>query len=344
MKIGVLAEPSDTCARELASKLGEFSGRPCPVFDLKVQPGTEVCMDRSRIEWAGINLADFDKIVVAGFDFEDPQVPRATPSADWGVWQIDYIVDQQRRSFVTSVLRDLERRGVRLVNSWQALQLGFAKARMLGELQRGGYWVPPWLCSNETAVVRRFCDLHERVVWRPNAGGAMWQLFTERQLDHLVDPAKPPVLLAAHPEQAFVNAFVCEGEVLLELDCSRPHIETYEYMEEVEVREIGSAAGELARAVAHVNAGWAQVTYVMKDGRPCIYEITADPRYGWLPAPFRAYLQTHLARKLLGLPRAGSDDLPAPQRGERDSLFVRRMLVALHELEDTKYPHVPPTL
>lgn len=344
MKIGVLAESADTCARELVAQLESLSGRHCPLFDYSALAEVRVELDQSGIRWDGHDLSAFDKLLIAGFDFQDPLVPRAVAGADWSVWQIDSIVDQQRWSFVSSVLSDLERRGVVLINFGRALEHGFAKARLLAELERAGFLVPRWLCSNEMPVVEDFCKEQERVVWRPNTGRAMWQLFLDKQRLHCVDPAKPPVLLASasHPGQALVRAFVCGDEVLLALHCSAPHVDGVEKMEEVWACDCGPPAAEVVRAVGRIGASWAQVLYVEQDGRPCIYDIDVDPRYGWLPPEFRSYLQIRLARKLLDLPVPGDDILPLPPRRERDSLFVRRMLVTLHELEATKYAEDAP--
>lgn len=342
MNIAVLADAAEPCARELAARIAALSGRHCSLFDLSVPAGTRVEMSHSGVAWDGVELAELDKLVVTGFDFQDPLVPRAVTSADWSVWQIDYIVDQQRWSFVSSVLRDLERRGVFVINSWQALQFGFAKARLLAELNRAGFCVPQWLCSDDMPAVAAFCEERKHVMWRPNTGRAAWQLFLDKQRAHCVDPAKPPVLLAAHPEQAFVRAFVCTDEVLLALNWSAPHLEPFERMEEVWACDSSAVADELVRATKQIRASWAQVLYVVQDGRPCIYDIDVDPRYGWLPAEFRNYLQTRLARKLLDLPAPQADELPVPERGERDSLFVRRMLVTLHEMEATKYAQATP--
>lgn len=342
MKIGVLAEAADSCARELVARIASLSGQDCPLFDYSALAEVRVEMGQSGIAWDGVQLGGFDKLLLLGFDFQDPLVPRAVAGADWSVWQIDSIVDQQRWSFVSSAICDLERRGVVMVNCAHALEFGFAKARLLAELKRGGFLVPHWLCSNEMPVVQRFCDEQKHVVWRPNTGRAMWQLFLDKQRLHCVDPAKPPVLVASHPEQALVRAFVCGDEVLLGLQCSAPHVDMFERMEEVWACDCGALADELVRAVSLIRAGWAQVLFVEQGGRPCIYDIDVDPRYGWLPPEFRAYLQTRLTRKLLDLPAPTAGDLPVPARSERDSLFVRRMLVTLHELEASKYaPQAP---
>lgn len=343
MRLGVLADPADTCARELAARIAEFSGERCPIFDLSVPASDRVEVSRSGIVWAGVDLGALDKLVVAGFDFQDPLVPRAVPSVDWSVWQIDYIVDQQRSSFLASVLRDQERRGIRVINSWHALRLGFAKARLFGELQRAGLRVPAWLCSNDMPVVERFCAQHRYVMWRPGTGRAIWQLFLDKQREHCVDPGKPPVLLAVHPEQGFVRAFVCNGEVLFALICTAPYVDgTDERMEQLSACDSDAVAHELVRAVNQIRADWAQVTYVVQDGRACIYDIDVDPRYGWMPAEFRNYLQVRLARKLLELPPVPAAELPVPAPRVRDSLFVRRMLVPLHQMEATKYAQDKP--
>lgn len=341
MRIGVLAVAADTQANELAARIALASGRPCPVFEYPLRAGTAVALDGDHLSWGGEDLGSFDKMVLAGFDVQDPLVPRAVPSTDWRLWQIDYIVDQQGASFLASVWRDLERRGVRLVNSWHALQFGFAKPRLLAELQRAGLRVPPWLCSNEMPVVQRFCAEQKSVVWRPATGRAMVQLFLDKQRLALVDPALPPVLLAAHPGRTLRRAFVCGDEVLLAVDTSVARVDGWERMEEVWTVDAGPVARELVRALRRIRADWAEIAFVEQDGRPCIYDVDPDPRYGWLPADFRAYLQARLARKLLDLPAPAAGKMPAPERGERESLFLRRMLAVLHDMEATKYTQDP---
>lgn len=337
MKICVLACPADTHARELAREIARISGAACSVFDLSLPPGVPVELSRSRLAWDEIDLSAFDRILVLGYEIEDPLVPRPVASADWSLWGIDYLIDQQRASFVASALRDLERRGVSLVNGWHALQFGLTKPRLLADLGRAGHRVPQWLCSNDMPVVQRFCEEQGRVVWRPGAGRALWQRFEDRQRLDLVSPSKPPLLLASVADGSLRRAYVCDGEVLLALDRTAPGIDDFERMEVVSACDAAPIAAELASALHRVGAVWGEISYVEDGGRPCIYDIDPDPRYGWLPAEFRSYLQVRLARKLLGLPLPGQSELPLPSSRERDSLFVRRMLVTLHEMEATKY-------
>jgi hypothetical protein len=337
MKIGVLTGSGSKEASELVASIEHMSGRSCPVFEFSDPAQVTVEMDQECVIWNGCRLDEFEKLVVIGFDYQDPLIPRAVASADWSVWQVDYVVDQQHYSFVSSVLRDLERRGVFMVNTWDALKYCFSKARLLSVLQGNQFLVPQWLCSNDMSSVQNFCAEEKNVVWRPNTGRAAWQLFLEKQRLYCVEPSKPPVLIAAHPGNQLQRAFVFGGELLLALHCAAPHVADFEYMEEVWCCDSSAVAGELVAAVASIGATWAQVLYTENDGRPCIYDIDVDPKYGWLPLEFRRYLNQRLAQQLLGLPASVVEPLSSNARAERDSLFVRRMLVTLHELEASKY-------
>jgi len=337
MKIGVLAQSVDKECRELVSSIEKISGFSCPVFDISDSAGTTVQLDQAGVVWNGFRLDEFDKLVILGFDYQDPLIPRAVVSADWSIWQIDYVVDQQYYSFISSVLRDLERRGVCMVNTWDSLKYNFSKALLLSRLQESGFLLPQWLCSNEMSVVEKFCTDEKQVIWRPNNGRAAWQLFLDKQRLYCVDPSKAPVLVASHPGFQLQRAFVCGTEVLLALHCSAPYAADFEYMEQVWCCDSTAVAGELVAAVASTGATWAQVLYTEIDGRPYIYDIDSDPKYGWLPIEFRNYLNHRLAEQLLEIPVTTAVPLGDMARAERDSLFVRRMLVTLHELEANKY-------
>lgn len=338
MKLAVLAGAGADGAAALAERIAALSAAPCPLLDATLPPQVPVELSAAGIHWGGVAVHRLEALFVCGIDFEEPQVPREVASAEWGVWQIDYLVDQQRASFVSSVLREAARRGVRVVNRWEALHAGFSRPALLTALARAGCKVPPWLCSNDMEAVKRFCAGQEAVAWRPAAGRARWQLFLDKQREALVDPKKPPVLIARHPDRELVRAFVCAGEVLLAFECAPPRIDGFEHMEEVRACDPGPAAAALERIPALLGAEWAQVSYVPNGDSPIVYDVDVDPRYGWLPAAWRDYLEERLARKLLGLPAPTPAELPLPAPAERDSLFVRRMLVSLHEMEATKYP------
>jgi hypothetical protein len=337
MKIGVLAQSASKESAGLVLAIEKISGCACPVFDISDSSGSTVQLDQTGVVWNGSHLQEFDKLVILGFEYQDPLIPRAVVSADWSIWQIDYVVDQQYYSFISSVLRDLERRGVCMVNKWDSLKYNFSKALLLSRLQESGFLLPQWLCSNEMSVVEKFCADEKQVIWRPNNGRAAWQLFLDKQRLYCVDPSKAPVLIASHPGFQLQRAFVCGTEVLMALHCSSPYAADFEYMEQVWCCDSTAVAAELAAAVAATGATWAQVLYTEIDGRPCIYDIDTDPKYGWLPLEFRNYLNHRLAEQLLEIPVTTIAPLGSTARVERDSLFVRRMLVTLHELEANKY-------
>ena len=60
MKVGVLADSQDSCARELVAQIEDLSGRHCPLFDLCVPADARVEMDQSSIIWDGEKLSAYD--------------------------------------------------------------------------------------------------------------------------------------------------------------------------------------------------------------------------------------------------------------------------------------------
>lgn len=114
----------------------------------------------------------------------------------------------------------------------------------------------------------------------------------------------------------------------------RTNPEKLEQFSHMECDEIND---ELRGLASKTGIPWALVHFVLKEGRPCIYDVDVDPILNWLPAIYRKYLTEKLAHRLAGIKDkttfAEKENLP----NERPTIFLRRMLQILFEFERSKY-------
>jgi glutathione synthase/RimK-type ligase-like ATP-grasp enzyme len=84
----------------------------------------------------------------------------------------------------TSTMRSLlQACPARWVNSWQAYQFHQEKPLQLSCARRLGVAIPPTLISNDPVAVLRFCQAHEKVIFKPVYGGAHTQFVTPAHLE-----------------------------------------------------------------------------------------------------------------------------------------------------------------
>lgn len=302
-------------------------------LSLRLDAATPFAMDADGVTWEGVRLEGCETVVLGGFGWEDPVVPGPAPDADWSVWQTDYIADRQRWSVLAAALMDLSRRGVRLVNDPVAIRRVEGRALSLDRLRRAGLAVPDTCTTNDPGAAAAFVD-RGRAVWRPATGRAAWQRFGPRQQAALVDPARPPVLLARIARGSFRRAYVAGGRVLAAFAMEAPELDPAERLEKFWPVSAAPLHAPMARATEALGLEWAVVSFVWRNGMPCIYDVDPDPVLDWLPPDHREPLLDALAAVLLGerpRPRRASR-----RRAEREGPFLRRMLRILFQFEESK--------
>jgi len=354
MRIGVFCHLRDQTATELARHLNRLEADCCTTYDLNAGPDESIALTKQAIRWDDADLGSLDIAWIAGYPYMDPVVPPVAGRVDWSRWQFDHLLEQQKYSALESVLAELDRRGVSLVNTRRAALAQFAKADQMLRLGRAGCTVPHLLCSSDIAHVDAFCSRYEEVLWRPATGRSAWQRFTGKQKRHLVSADKPPVMLAEAVSNVVMLAWCFDGEPLLcvrvDPPASRP-VETlgnpqdfgellrFETLEMLTVVDPQAMTGELqAVASASDGARWTAATFMSgKEGGVVVYDVDTDPDIAWLPAPWRLWLTDCVAHRLLNRrfdPKCG------PEIGlceQRPALFLRRMLQIQYEMEDSKY-------
>ena len=363
MQTAILGRNGDPLLHCLAKRLHELTGSAPPILSLDLD--VPVSLDPRSVRWASHELNEFDCLWVSGFSYFDPVVPDEGGSMDWSVWDARYLSRQQQYSALHSLLKELDRRGVSVVNPPEAHLDNWVKGGQLARLNDSGFAVPRLLCTNDMKEAEAFCRGAEHVCWRPVTGRGAWQKFGDKQREHLIGGDRPPVLLAQAPSASFKRVWVMDGEPLLGLDCRPPSFEAVEerakrdfgelfdlagaygdrlYLETLETFEPFDAAayGELwVRLAGHPGVRWFVATCAEADGILRIFDVDPDPALDWLPPTYQAWLLEAVAVRLSGYGetsdlRSAPADAP-PASAERPALFLRRMLQILFEMEESKY-------
>ncbi|MBW1801432.1 MAG: hypothetical protein JRJ85_11985, partial [Deltaproteobacteria bacterium] len=301
MKIGIFADSTNGQAGEIFKKIIGMAEVQCDFFDVAFHADDDVSLDRSGLYWNGRNLLELDVAYIHGFSFMNPVVPSMDEERDWSVWQADYLIEQQKYSFLFSIFKELKRNGVMVINPPDSHVRNFMKPSLLEHIRRSGFSVPELLCSNDMQTVNRFCSQNEFTLWRPATGRAAWQLFLDKQKTHLIKRDAPPVLMAEGIEGPLVRGYFYDGKPVLMLEFNPPHRVPPERLEQFSHVEHPRVAEELGGLSDVLEAPWILVFFVLKDDRPWIYDVDMDPILDWLPDAYRAHVIMKLANVLAGV-------------------------------------------
>ncbi|MBI1320934.1 MAG: hypothetical protein GC168_18565 [Candidatus Hydrogenedens sp.] len=336
MSIGILAAAGSRQARRLYDRLEALAPGAAVRFDLGLEPEDRVILDGDAITWNGHRLDRFEAVHVHGFTYQDPVLPPADPICDWSLWQTGAVLQQQKYSFLFSLLSRLEAGRCRLYNPVSCHLDSFARFSLLDRLGQAGHRIPALLCTNDEAATTAFRDDHDSLVWRPLTGGAAWQVFQERQRRHLIDRDRPPILIAEAIPGPLIRVYALDGKPVCALGCHAPNREGLEQLETFLPVSPDDVPGfeTIAPALAGLGCRWAMASCVVTPAGPVFYDVEPDAVLTDLPDRLAGHLIDALAASLLG--RA----LPAPPQFEpapRDALLLRRMLAIQFDMEASKY-------
>lgn len=335
MRIGLFCHPNERVMAALHRCLEEIHPGASRIFEFPVQGTPKVVIDEAGVYWDGTDVTGLDVAFVQGITYANPVTPADLGDIDWSVWQTDYIGERQRSSFIYSALCEMERRGVKVINPPPVLVQSFMKADLLEDLRQASFNVPQLMCTNDPEEARAFSQ-SQRVLWRPLTGRAGWQPFLDRQLEILISPGKPPVLLAETIEGSLVRAYVFDGHPLLFLEYLPPDVIPIERLELLRAIECPQLQPELERLAAAIGFRWAQVLFVLGEDRVWIYDVDVSPVLDWLPEVFQKELMLRLSEGLLGREHKRGA-LPPAEFCPRPMPFLRRMLWDLFSMEYRKY-------
>lgn len=114
----------------------------------------------------------------------DPSTGQREGSAEvlFNDWHIDYTAERERQSFLSSFIRSMALRGVKIVNPIESFDLHYLKLLQLAILRRAGVPVPRTCATNDPATLERFASEVGKVVYKPITGGASCQRLTNKDL------------------------------------------------------------------------------------------------------------------------------------------------------------------
>jgi len=364
MQTAFLGRSGDSLLLCLAKRIHELDRDASPPV-LSLDLDVPISLDPRAVTWDGHEMSAFDSLWVSGFTYLDPVVPDEGGGTDWTVWDARYVARQQRYSALHSLLKELDRRGVSVINPPHAYLDDWIKGHQLARLRDSGFAVPRFMCTNDMDFAEAFGRDVGDVCWRPVTGRGAWQKFGDKQREHLIAGDRAPVLLAQASPGPFKRVWILDGEPLLALDCLPPAFQPVEdrarrefgevadlgdlygdrlYLEALETFDPFEASvhGDLwSRLGAHLGLRWFMAICAESAGVLRLYDIDPDPALDWLPAVYQAWLLEGIASRLSGVRHPAASTAAAAGgpgvSAERPALFLRRMLQILFEMEESKY-------
>ena len=336
MKVGIFAAESPL-TQQLLGEIERGTGHTGVRFDPAFS-GEGLVLDAQRFLLDDVNLTALGCVWVHGSTFENPVIPAPQELFDWSVWNIGYLADQQKQSARFSLLQELTRRGIKVVNPPAVHCQNFMKFAWLESLRSAGFKVPDLLCTNDPQSAATFRQKADLVIWRPATGRATWQRFREKQQNAFANPQKPPILLARVVPGPLARAYLMGGKVVLCLQHRPPAFTPpLESLEQLWSVPGGDAVPTLERLARENSLEWGVITFIPSARGPYIFDLDADPILDWLPEAFRDFLIATLARFLTG---RDMEEHPLPPENvlDRPNLFLRRMLRLPFQFEHSKHP------
>ena len=188
----------------------------------------------------------------------------------------------EKRAFLRGWLNHLEANGCVLVNTPEANDQHQEKPRQLGLLERANLPVPPWIATNDPAVVQAFAHEHP-LVYKPLAGGATVHAVTPEDLDdeRLEALALAPVLFQRRIDGLALRAYVVGGVVVAAVAIHSEAIDYRGNETAVEAITLTDAESEIAvRAAAACGMAFSGVDIIRDaEGRPWLLECNPSPMF-----------------------------------------------------------------
>lgn len=131
-------------------------------------------------------------------------------------WHLDYTAERERQSFLTSFVRTLALRGVKVVNPIESFDLHYLKLLQLAVLRKAGIPLPRTCATNDAEQLVRFAEEVGKVVYKPVTGGATCQRLVDRDLvgDRLERLRTAPVIFQEEIPGLNVRVYVVGQEVV----------------------------------------------------------------------------------------------------------------------------------
>ncbi len=214
-KVAVVASRVDKAAELVAKAVQKAGGQALLVETERVPESLTMSWRPEAIAFDGMRLDSLRVFYIKAIYLGLPIVqPDRLNARNFELWQDQYVAEQQRQSFLYSILRDLHRQGRTFVNPVQTLDLHYLKLFQLSLLRRHGIPVPDTLATNDPAQVRAFAGKHGAIIYKPLAGGAAVSLLNEGDLtaERLQLLANCPILFQEQIQGDEFRAYVLNGE------------------------------------------------------------------------------------------------------------------------------------
>jgi glutathione synthase/RimK-type ligase-like ATP-grasp enzyme len=213
--VGVIGSTLDQHTHYVADALKRRRAKVVLLETAAIPEAATLSWQQGAVSFQGERLDQVRCFYLRRLQLSTPQ-PDTSSFADrnFPTWQEQFAAERERQSFLLSVLRGLALGGRHFVNPPQAIDLHLLKLHQLELLQRAKVPVPVTLATCDGEVVRAFHARHQKVIYKPLAGGAHARRLTATDLtpERLELLRNCPALFQAEVEGDEFRAYVLDGE------------------------------------------------------------------------------------------------------------------------------------
>jgi glutathione synthase/RimK-type ligase-like ATP-grasp enzyme len=230
--------------------------------------------------------------------------PETFSLRNFDIWQEMYIAERERQSLITSVLEILHEGGAHLVNPVGAMQWHAMKLHQLARLKAHDIPVPESLATNDLMALAGFLERHNRVIYKPLAGGATVRRLTYADLEpeRLTLLQHCPVLFQEEILGEEYRAYLLDGEPVAAFSIPTGEaVDARLNLDQARPAELSEDIWSMCvRAAKALGMRWTAVDLRREaSGRHVIFECNPTPAISFFDDPVDGIVIRRLADYLL---------------------------------------------
>jgi len=220
MRVGVVGAENEIHTRHIAELLRNKGIEVLIIDTIKYPHSATLSLLDNQTLYNGENIDDIKSFYIRAVFYSLPpydleEVRRGEP-IEWDGWYVRYASERERQSHLTSWLRSLPMRGIKVVNPVETFDLHYLKPYQLFLLRKNKFPIPKTLVTNNPRILKEFKQAVGEVVYKPVAGGASCKLMCEEdwRKDRLQLLRNAPVIFQEYIKGEDIRVFVLEDKVI----------------------------------------------------------------------------------------------------------------------------------
>lgn len=309
-------------------------------------PKIRISISSEEIEINGYKIEDNSVFFLSGIYYQFPFVPEAPQFNDWSFFQDFHLSQQQLKSQLYSLLYLLSVRSDRfiVINDFSLSISLSSRYEILERIKKTGLKVPEICLTNSYLKAKEIFDKYNGLLWSyPDSNSPIRNISRERLNDLFgeINTLSVPYLLYEPVAGSIIRLTFFENDPILvslisppERECLSEELERFSHFipEGNELQRLGS---ELYKQFG--NSFYEVFGVLDLENKFWIYDISFDPNISLMDKTAQNYILSRLLEYLLK--KTGRNvEIPLPpfKEGKRRTIYLKRMLIHLFEIQQSQ--------